>query len=263
MEKPVVFKSQNQQIIGIIHIPDNLKEGEKAPSIVMFHGFTGNKSEAHRLFVKVARRLCDAGFVVLRFDFRGSGDSEGEFEDMTVPGEVDDAEEAINFLLKQPYVDEKRIGVIGLSLGGRVASIIASKDERLRFVVLYSPALGPLREFILSSIGEEGLRRLESSGEVEVSSGWYVKRGFFETVDYIIPLNIMDRIKVPILIIHSDHDEVIPVDISRKGYEIVKCLNDKNEFYIVKGGDHTFSNKEHTEEVIEKTLSWLRSLQLK
>ena len=73
--KPVTFKSEGQQIIGVLHIPDlhipdNIKHNEKVPGIIMLHGFTGNKIEAHRLFVKISDSLSKSGFIVLRFDFR-------------------------------------------------------------------------------------------------------------------------------------------------------------------------------------------------
>jgi len=261
MEKPVTFENNGQQLIGILHVPDVLHSREKSPAIAMFHGFTGNKTEAHRLFVQAARNLCNAGFIVLRFDFRGSGDSEGDFEDMTVPGEVSDAERSIDFLIDQPQVDEERIGVIGLSLGGRVASILASKDRRIKSVVLLSPALGALKERFTSPIRDEALRRLRSGEAVKVSNGWYLKKSFFDTLDKPVPLKVMSKIKAPILIVHGDNDQVVSIETSKKGYEIVKNLNGKNELYAVKGGDHTFSEREHTTEVIEKIREWLLSLQ--
>jgi len=262
MEKPVTFENCDQQLVGILHIPEGLATEEKAPAIAMFHGFTGHKSEAHRLFVKVARKLCEAGFVVLRFDFRGSGDSEGDFEDMTVPGEVSDAKASISFLEEQPWVDKEKIGVIGLSLGGRVAAILTSEDNRIKFAVLYSPALGPLKNKFASLLDDEALKRLESGEAVRVSEGWYLKKPFFDTLDSSVPFSVMGKIKVPVLIIHSDNDQVVPVEVSKKGYEIIKGLNEKNKLYIIKGADHTFSNREHTSEVIDKTLQWLMSLQL-
>ncbi|MCX8171346.1 MAG: alpha/beta fold hydrolase [Candidatus Bathyarchaeota archaeon] len=263
MIKPVVFRNKGQQIIGVLHKPENIKPYERVPGIVMFHGFTGNKSEAHRLFVQIARGLSASGFTILRFDFRGSGDSDGDFEDITLPDEVSDAERAITFLLKQRNVDREKIGVIGLSMGGRVAAILASKDLRIKFAVLYSPALGSLRERLLSLMSKEALRRLDSGEPIEFSGGWYLKKAFFETIDYVVPLDVMEKIKVPILIIHGDKDEVIPVEESIKAYERVKGLNEKNELYIVKGGDHTFSKKEHTLEVLRKTVEWLNSLNLR
>jgi dipeptidyl aminopeptidase/acylaminoacyl peptidase len=263
--KPVIFENENQKLVGILHIPENFGLAKKVPGIMMLHGFTGNKSEAHRLFVQVARKLCEAGFMVLRFDFRGSGDSDGEFENLTVMNEVSDAEMALSFLLRQRKVDKEKVGVIGLSMGGRVAAILASKDERIKFVVLYSAALGPLRKRFLGFIKPEQWQLLNSGESIEihdpnVSSGWYLKKEFFETVDYIVPFEVMNKISVPVLIIHGDQDPTIPVEEAKKGYDIIKNINSKNELYIVKGGDHTFSKKEHTKEVIEKTLEWLKSI---
>jgi len=261
MIKPVVFENEGEYIVGILHLPDGLGKGEKtAPAVVMLHGFTGHKSEAHRLFVHVARALCNAGFIVLRFDFRGSGDSDGEFEDMTVLKEVSDASRAISFLLSFPYTDPERMGVIGLSMGGRVAAIIASRDKRIKFIVLYSAALIPLRKKFLSLLKKEDWKRLEEGEAISIGGGWYLRKPFFETLDSPTPLQILDKIKVPVLMIHGDSDEVIPLKESIKGYEMLKKLNRKNELYIIKGGDHTFTEKKHTREVMEKTLNWLNSL---
>lgn len=262
MEKPVTFRNNRQQLIGILHVPNGLSREEKAPAIAMFHGFTGNKTETHRLFVQIARDLCDAGFVLLRFDFRGSGDSEGEFEDMTVPGEVSDAKRSLEFLRGQPEIDEERIGVIGLSLGGRVATILASVDQRVKFVILLSPALGPLKEKFTSLMDDEPLKRLESGEAVKVSNGWYLKKSFFDTLDDPVPLNVMDEIRAPVLIIHGENDQVVPIETSKKGYGIIRNLNEKNELHVVKGSDHTFSDREHTLEITEKIRKWLLSLQL-
>jgi len=263
MIRPVTFENLGQRLVGILQVPEKSKRGEKAPGIAMFHGFTGNRTEAHRFFVYVARALCDSGFVVLRFDFRGSGDSDGEFEDMTVPGEVSDAGKALTFLGKLKAVDKDRIGVIGLSMGGRVAALLASRDSRIKFAVLYSAALSPLRQRFFSQGRKEDLEKLEAGEAIQVGEGWYLKKPFFDTVDEPVPFDVMNRIKVPILLVHSDADQVVPMDDSKKGYDIVKELNNKNEVYIVKGGDHVFSKREHTQEVTSKTLGWLHSLGVK
>jgi len=262
MIRPVTFTNNEEQIIGILHVPDSLKKGERAPAIVMFHGFTGHKSEAHRFFIHVARALCNAGYIVLRFDFRGSGDSDGEFEDMTLPGEVSDAARAVDFISDLDAVNPEKIGVIGLSMGGRVAAILASKDKRIKFVVLYSAALTPLKEKFLKDLGKEKLEKLARGEAVHIGNGWYLKKAFFETIDSPVPLEVLDKIEVPVLIIHGDSDNVVPLEGAKKGYEILKNLNSKNELYIIKGGDHVFTRKEHTQEVVEKTLDWLSSLSL-
>jgi len=262
MIKPITFTNKGQQIIGMLHLPDKLKPGEKTPAITMFHGFTGNKSESHRFFVHVARALCRNGFTVLRFDFRGSGDSDGEFEDMTVPGELSDAEASLSYLSSLSFVDENRLGIIGLSMGGRVAAVLASKDRRVRFAILYSAALSPLRQRFLSGIDKASLEKLNKGEAIRLSSGWYLKKPFFDTLDSPVPYDVMGSIKCPVLIVHGDADQVVPVQTAIKGYNIIKNLNGKNELHIVKGGDHVFSLKEHTQEVIAKTVKWLKTLQL-
>ncbi|MBS7656304.1 MAG: alpha/beta fold hydrolase [Candidatus Bathyarchaeia archaeon] len=263
MIKPVSFTNHGQQLVGILHVPDNLFPDQKAPAIAMFHGFTGHKSEAHRFFVQIARALCKAGFVVLRFDFRGSGDSDGDFEDMTVPGEVSDAEQALTFLSSLPEVDDKLIGVIGLSMGGRVASILASKDNRVKYVVLYSAALAPLKQMFEGMVRSEKLELLKRGESVSLNNGWYLKKPFFDTLDETVPYDVMDKIKAPVLIVHGDSDQTVPLKVALRGYEIIKGLNDKNKLHIVKGGDHVFTLKEHTAEVIKETVDWLKSLDLK
>ncbi len=262
MERPIAFDNQGQQLIGILHAPEGL-QGQKAPAIAMFHGFRGNKTETHRLFVYIARRLCDIGFVVLRFDFRGCGDSDGEFEELTVHGEVSDAEKSIDTLQEQSCIDKNRIGVIGLSLGGRVATILASKDERIKFIILLSPALGPSKERVLSLINDEAMKRLDSGESIEFERGWYLKRSFFDSLDDPVSLEIMDKIQVPILIIHSDNDQRVPIESAKEAYEVIRDLNKKNELYVVKNGQHSFPKREHTLEVIDKMSEWLLSLELK
>ena len=265
--KPVIFENQEEHLVGILHVPDRLEREGEAPGVVMLHGFTGNKIENHRLFVLAARDLCDLGFVVLRFDFRGSGDSDGDFEDMTIPGEISDAEKALTFLIEQRWVDREAVGILGLSMGGRVAAILASRDRRVKFVILYSAALDQLVPRFLSGI--EGYTPLEDMKEepnskttIEVRDGWYLKKSFFATADEVIPLNVMDRIKAPILIVHSEKDQVVPLEDSINGFEVVKNLNQKNELYIVEGGNHVFTDREHTHQVIRKTRDWLSSLNL-
>jgi fermentation-respiration switch protein FrsA (DUF1100 family) len=118
-EQFVQFEVQGQRIYGMLHLPDVAAKnsGTKVPAVAMCHGFTGNRIEAHRLFVKAARYFAANGFAVLRFDFRGSGESEGDFEQVTVSDEIADALAALAFVRRQSVVDENRIGLIGLRRG--------------------------------------------------------------------------------------------------------------------------------------------------
>src|SRR5690625_321666 len=98
MRYPITFENNNEHLIGVIHrTEEDTNERQIRPGVVMLHGFTGNKVGPHRMFVKMAERLSELGIVTLRFDFRGSGDSEGNFEDASFRGEVDDALRACDY----------------------------------------------------------------------------------------------------------------------------------------------------------------------
>src|SRR5215831_11612603 len=81
------------------------------PGVVFFHGFTGDRMESHWIFVKCARALARHGIASLRFDFYGSGESDGEFSEVTLPGEVSDAETAVSFFRGQRGIAPDALGL--------------------------------------------------------------------------------------------------------------------------------------------------------
>ena len=109
-------------MVGMLHLPE---EKGPFPAVAIYHGFTGTKVEPHRLFVKMSRALVQKGIAGTLWIFRGSGDSEGDFADMTVSGEIADAIRVLDFLQEQPEVDGERLGVLGLSMGGAIAASVA------------------------------------------------------------------------------------------------------------------------------------------
>src|SRR5208337_4739124 len=144
MEQPVIFTNKGQQLVGMVHVP---AQARPLPAVVMYHGFTGHHMESHLLYVKIARALAKAGIGSLRFDFRGSGNSEGNFSKMTVSSEIDDAMVALDFLSGQSWVDDERIGILGLSLGGGIAAVVSGRDDRVKATVLLSAVARPYDDF--------------------------------------------------------------------------------------------------------------------
>jgi len=138
-EQPVTFRNKRgRQLFGVLHSPGQRK---KVPAIIMAHGFTDDKTGDNRLFVKFGRYAAMHGFAVLRFDFAGSGDSEGDFSDITIDGEVDDLSCAIDFVYALPQIDWENIHIIGYSLGGAVSIIVTAKDKRVRSLSAWAPAV--------------------------------------------------------------------------------------------------------------------------
>ena len=158
-EKPVFFVNEGERLVGMLHVPDETP----APIVIFCHGFTGHRIEAHRLFVHAARAFCRHGFLALRFDFRGSGESEGLFQSMTVSREVSDLKAAITWVENLDEVEKGRVGVVGLSLGGVVAILTASQDDRIRAVAAWS-APADLSEVAKGVLGGVGLEEVASRG---------------------------------------------------------------------------------------------------
>ncbi len=93
----ITLKNHDEKIFAIFHQPITLGN-EKAPAILICHGFAGQKTGRYRLYVTLAEELAKSGVAVLRLDFRGCGDSEGDFVNTTLAGEVSDALKGLEFL---------------------------------------------------------------------------------------------------------------------------------------------------------------------
>ena len=106
-------------IRGMAYLAD---VGGRRPTVMMCHGFTGNRIESGFLFVRLGRALAEAGLHAVAFDFVNSGESDGSFEKMRVSEEIRDAGAVAHWLEGQPFVDRSRLGGLGFSLGGLVVS---------------------------------------------------------------------------------------------------------------------------------------------
>lgn len=107
----------------MLHVPD--QRPGKVPFVILFHGFCDDRNEINFVHTELSRRLCERGIASVRFDFAGSGDSDGRFEDMTVSSEVEDGLAILDYVKSLDFVDQSRIAIHGLSMGGCVASMVA------------------------------------------------------------------------------------------------------------------------------------------
>lgn len=248
-ERFVQFVVKGQKVYGMLHVPDGAK---KFPAVVMCHGFTGNRIETHRLFVKAARRFAADGIATLRFDFRGSGESEGDFEQATVSSEIEDALAALAFLREQPEVDDERIGLVGLSLGGCVSAYAAVRDGRVKALVLWA-SVADLPEVFMSRWNETIRQVLETQGWFDIG-GWKVSRNFYEDGLKVDPLREAVRYDGAALIVHGTEDTAVPVDHAYRYHAAFRCTK---RLHLINGADHTFARCDWEEEVIKVTLEWL------
>lgn len=132
IRKPVTFYSEGHKLSGDLYLPHGLKPGEQRAGIVLAHGYTGVKD----LYLPDnARVLNDAGYVVLTFDYKGWGTSEGSRSRLAPYSRVADVQAAITYLGLQDGVDEDRLGIYGTSYGGATVVWTAAVDQRVKCVV--------------------------------------------------------------------------------------------------------------------------------
>ena len=129
MQKQVSFLSEGLKLSGVLHLPDDLKPGEQRPAIAVLHGFGGTKNGGvPPVIAHILERL---GYITLRFDMRGCGNSEGEVGRVICLEQVQDTRSAISFLEACPEVASRRIGLLGFSFGAAVAVYAAGVDQRV------------------------------------------------------------------------------------------------------------------------------------
>lgn len=138
MREDIAFRSEGLHCRGWLYTPEGQRPGERAPAIVMAHGFSAVKEMYLGNF---AERFAAAGFVTLVFDYRFLGASEGEPRGQVVPLEQEnDYRNAITWLCARPEVDPDRIGVWGTSFSGGLVIYLGAYDKRVKAVVAQVPA---------------------------------------------------------------------------------------------------------------------------
>ncbi len=148
-EETVTIDTALGPVIGTLETP----AGGPAPVVLLLHGFTGSRDELpvtgteEGVFSRTARLLAAEGIASLRIDFRGSGESPGAFADTTFEGQVADGLAALDWLEANPAVDGQRLGLIGWSQGGLVATAVAGRSDKPDALVLWAAVANPEESF--------------------------------------------------------------------------------------------------------------------
>src|SRR5262249_37779545 len=128
-EQRITFKSEGLTLAGCVRVPDGAEPDEKRPALIVLHGFGSNMNAGN---VKLPCAMFDKlGYVTMRCDMPGCGESEGERGLLLCPAQVKATSAALTSLAQHANVDVKRIGVVGSSFGAAVAVYCGGVDERV------------------------------------------------------------------------------------------------------------------------------------
>ncbi|MEB3103856.1 alpha/beta hydrolase [Ferviditalea candida] len=231
-----------KNISAIVHFPEAAEAGGKRPVVVYCHGFTANKTSDNRMGVRMARKLRNQGFLVVRFDYIGSGESEGEFEtDTHFTGWLQDADTVISWIKALPEADEKRIGLIGHSLGGALVTHLSALNPDVQAVCALAPVSRLEENFKQIIIGPELWQQaLDKQTIRDFYNKKYSLSPFF--VEDLLKYDILGSarsVQKPFLIIHGNADQAVPYQHSLQLHE---ALGSKDkQIKILEREAHLFS----------------------
>ena len=238
-EDPVRLLVNGEQMIGLLHLPDGDAPAQGWPSVLMLHGFTSHRSGDHRLHTLFARHMAARGVAALRFDFRGYGDSQGDFADVTPARQLADAQAAAGWLRAHPEVDPQRLSLLGHSLGGLLAAQAAPPIAPHR-LLLWAPALP---DYFLRYLPGGQL-----PPGVQDMDGWPLGRAFLEGVLRLSPLKAAGQWGGVAAVMHGTADDTCP---PAWGERYAQALGPGTELALIEDADHTFGHLGHIETLFD------------
>ena len=236
-ERKLYFKNQDGLMLcGILDKPD----APTTKCAILCHGLTGN-GKAGEIFEGLASALAAAGIASFRFDFRGHGESEGTYNDITLSGEKRDIEAAMEFMKSMNY---RSFGIVAASFGaGPVCLFVRENQGIVKAVVFWNPIL-EYRWIFESDLlwprtnfGPDAMSRLRRQGYLEIGKfRLKIGQGFINEMNWIRPLEFSQNFSLPTLFVHGDKDATVPCDHSERYARFFKDARRE----MVSGADHGF-----------------------
>ncbi|HOT30663.1 MAG TPA: alpha/beta fold hydrolase [Petrotogaceae bacterium] len=237
-----IIGKSGKRIVGITERPDS---PGKYPVILMLHGFSGDHIVSGFKFPRVSRLLVERGFATVRFDFRGSGDSEGSFEDMSILTELSDAMEVFGYVKKKEFYNHK-LGIIGYSMGGAVASLLAPKVKDTSAVCLWSPAIFNKEVFQSGPM----IKKLSEQPFIDVG-GLKISTVFAQDCEKVNAYEELLNYKKNLRIIHGSKDESVDF-IKVKSF----CIQNSISFHPIENADHKYLTVGYMNELFNQTVDF-------
>jgi alpha-beta hydrolase superfamily lysophospholipase len=237
---------RGQKLLGIVH---NTAAREPNAAVILCHGMESSK-ESEKL-VTLSRQLAERGILALRFDFAGSGESEGKFEEMTYSGEVEDLRAAYEVVMKYR---PKKIGVLGSSMGGTVALLFAAQEQNVAALVTIAAPVHPERFSERLSTPEE-TRQWRARGFTRYH-GRRLNVSLLHDFEVLDVPKAARKIFCPVLVIHGDKDDIVPV---AEGHELFAALAAPKRLCIIEGSGHRLMEPAHLQKALAESIDWLTS----
>ncbi len=286
--KSVTIWSDGTRMAGDVYKPKGVKPGDKLPAIVFVHGTGGVKKMAWS--IKLATACAQRGYVFLNFDYRGWGESDSRLqmlEEMPEPDkdqqvtvkarairwqmdfgdQATDIRNAIAFVSGEPDVDYERVGVLGTSYGGGLATWIAAMDPRVKCAVAQVPGMGGGRKMSYYRYAY-GMMTQQARGQTEpipFKTGAPGGKMFaYSHMRYNSAKNVVhdvfaavERLSAPLMIVDAGKEELM--DIRENGGRVAKILKDRGatvNYQVIEQMTHYEIYGKFQDRVTKMELDW-------
>ncbi len=194
---------------------------------------------------------------MFRFDYRGAGDSEGDFQDVTLEGKISDTLKCLDFLANDSQIDASRLGLLGRSLGGVVAIVAARRSQMIKSLALWAPVFKSdpwkkLWENLMSNQNpDQTKQKILQHFAGDIPNLEFLSQ-FFE-------LNLWHELQmlqnVPLLHIHGEQDQIVKIEHA-KDFEKARSGIENTQFLKLPKSGHDFSDIQEQNIAIQETCRW-------
>ena len=247
------FKNTRGEILDArLDVPADIDMNEITGFIIFCHCFTCSK-ETITTF-RLSRLLAESGYGVLRFDFTGLGNSEGDFSSTTFSSTQDDVKTAISFL-EDNYRSPSFL--MGHSMGGTTVLSVAQDYDSIKGIVTIASPSDP--EHVLHHFGH-ALTLLEQgiSASFKVAGRYYdIRPEFVDDLRQANMKEVLSRLEKPVLIFNVENDSTVSESNAR---EIQQRVKGETELVTLKNTDHLLSDRQTSAEVAQRIIKWLKNI---
>ncbi|MCM2324895.1 MAG: alpha/beta hydrolase [Candidatus Woesearchaeota archaeon] len=214
---------------------------------ILFHGMFGSSNAQD---IKATKKvLVKNGFSVLCFDYPGHGKSDGNINNVSLSMIIESSK-----ALSQTIEKYQRIYLIGFSFGAYPSIHLASKNKKVKGIILFNPATDIIKLIFRKKTYDDldnyvdSHRKISTSTKIKSFIGCLIFNNYSKA----------KRIRCPIYVYHIKDDRTVPVTQSKK---LEGCINSKKKFVYAKGNDHSLSKEikkgEFEKKILPSALKWI------
>jgi pimeloyl-ACP methyl ester carboxylesterase len=232
-QKHFVEVEDGEKVAAVRH------EADSSNWIFLCHGFGSNKEGS---YVRRCEKLAENGWNAVRFDFRGNGESDGDFIESTLSTRIEDLRAVVDYFGPESCV------VFGSSFGGKVAFHAINTDERVKGVIGKAPVT-------YNDIMDKFRSVVDAKDRFEYIDGKPIDQRFFDDFDTYSFDTVANNLNLPVLIFHGSADTTVHTENSIKA---VEALDTDVTFYKLKDEKHSFTD-DAEQHMVAATVSWLHN----